>query len=56
MKLIPSNVVNTDLQNIMQNINPSTWLLFGENDRATPLEQAKKMEKLISDAFLANDK
>ena len=52
MRQTLSNLVNTDLQNIMPNINTSTLLLFGENDTATPPEYGKKMEKLIPDAGL----
>lgn len=47
MRQTLSNVVNTDLQDIMPNIKTPTLLLFGENDTATPPEYGKIMEKLI---------
>jgi pimeloyl-ACP methyl ester carboxylesterase len=52
MRQTLSNVVNTDLQNIMPNIKIPTLLLFGENDTATPPEYGKIMNKLIPDSGL----
>jgi pimeloyl-ACP methyl ester carboxylesterase len=36
----------------MPKIKASTLLFWGENDTATPLDDAKRMEKLIPDAGL----
>lgn len=46
------NLVNTDLRDILPNIKCPTLLIWGENDTATPLSDAKIMEKLIPDAGL----
>ncbi len=46
------NLVNTDLKSVLQNIACPTLLIWGENDTATPLSDAKIMEKLIPDAGL----
>jgi len=46
------SLVNTDLRDILPNISCPTLLIWGDNDTATPLEDAKVMEKLISDAGL----
>ena len=52
MRAILSKVVNEDLCHLMPNIAAPTLLFWGENDTATPLADAKKMEKLIPDAGL----
>ncbi len=46
------NLVNTDLRALFPNINASTLLIWGENDPATPLSDAKLMEKGIGDCGL----
>lgn len=46
------NLVNTDIRNILCNIKVPTLLIWGENDTATPLADAKTIEKLIPDAGL----
>ncbi len=46
------NLVNTDLRDVLPNIKCPTLLIWGENDTATPLEDAKIIEKLIPDAGL----
>lgn len=46
------SLVNTDLRSILPNIKCPTLLIWGENDTATPLEDAKTIEKLIPDAGL----
>ena len=46
------NLVNTDLRDILPNIKCPTLLIWGENDTATPLADAKIMEQLIPDAGL----
>ena len=52
MRAILSKVVNEDLCHLMPKIAAPTLLFWGENDTATPLSDAKKMEKLIPDAGL----
>lgn len=52
MRAIMSKCVNEDLKKIMPKIKAPTLLIWGENDTATPLSDAKKMEKLIPDAGL----
>ncbi|MCH5228754.1 MAG: alpha/beta hydrolase [Muribaculaceae bacterium] len=54
MRAIMSRCVNEDLQKIMPAIKAPTLLIWGENDTATPLKDARKMEKLIPDAGLVN--
>lgn len=46
------SLVNTDLSDILPNISCPSLLIWGENDTATPLVDAQKMEKLIPDAGL----
>ena len=45
MRAILSKVVNEDLCHLMPKIAAPTLLFWGENDTATPLADAKKMEK-----------
>ena len=45
-------VVNEDLQPFMLKISAPTLLIWGENDTATPVSDAKIMEKKIPDAGL----
>ncbi len=52
MKEILKKVVDEDLTHVMPNIKASTLLIWGANDTATPLSDAKIMEKLIPDAGL----
>lgn len=52
MRAILSKVVNEDLTKLLPSIKASTLLFWGNNDTATPLDDAKKMEKLIPDAGL----
>lgn len=52
MKAVLSKVVNEDLCHLMPKIKAPTLLIWGKNDTATPLSDAKKMEKLIPDAGL----
>ncbi len=54
MKAILSRVVNEDLKNVMPSISAPTLLIWGENDTATPLSDAKQMEKLIPEAGLVS--
>lgn len=52
MRRIMSRSVNQDLKKYMPDIAAPTLLVWGENDTATPLSDAKTMEKLIPDAGL----
>lgn len=54
MRAIMSVVVNEDLKYCMSSIKCPTLLIWGENDTATPLADAKTMEKLIPDAGLVS--
>lgn len=54
MKAVMSKVVNEDLCYLMPSITAPTLLVWGENDTATPLKDAKKMEKLIPDSGLVS--
>ncbi len=45
-------LVNIDIRDILPNIKCPSLLIWGENDTATPLEDAKTIEKLIPDAGL----
>ena len=53
MRRVLVNVVNEDLTDLLPNIKQSTLLIWGTNDTATPLADARKMEQLIPDAGLA---
>ena len=46
-------ILNEDQRKIMPNINVPTLLIWGDNDTATPLDDAKKMEKLIPNSGIA---
>ncbi len=46
------SLVNTDLRNILHKISCPTLLIWGENDTATPLCDAKIIESLIPDCGL----
>lgn len=50
MRAVFVRVVNEDLTYLLKDIPCPTLLFWGENDDATPLSDAKKMEKLIPDA------
>ena len=54
MRNILSRCVNEDLKSVMPNIKAPTLLMWGENDTATPLSDAKTMERLIPDAGLVS--
>lgn len=45
-------VVNEDLTHHLAHIKASTLLIYGENDTATPVEDARIMERTIPDAGL----
>lgn len=50
MRAVMVRVVNEDLTYLLKDISCPTLLFWGEKDDATPLSDAKKMEKLIPDA------
>ena len=52
MRAVLSKVVNEDLRGVMPRIGAPALLFWGENDTATPLRDARIMEKLIPDAGL----
>lgn len=52
MRAVMSKCVNEDLKHVMPDIKASTLLIWGKNDTATPLSDAKYMEKHIPDAGL----
>lgn len=52
MRAILSKVVNEDLCHVMPAIKAPTLLIYGENDTATPVRDAKKIESLVPDAGL----
>lgn len=53
MKAVLSKVVNEDLRGVMPSIKAPTLLFWGSADTATPLSDARRMERLIPDAGLA---
>ena len=52
MKAVLSKVVNEDLRRVMPSIKAPVLLFWGSEDTATPLSDARKMERLIPDAGL----
>lgn len=54
MKAVLSKCVNEDLQHVMPDIKAPALLIWGSADTATPLSDAKIMEKLIPDAGLVS--
>ena len=46
------SLVNTDIRDVLPNIKCPTLLIWGENDTATPLADAKVIKSLIDDAGL----
>lgn len=52
MREILVNVVNEDLSECARKIKAPTLLIWGENDTEAPLDDARKLEKLISDCGL----
>lgn len=46
------SLVNSDISKLLPNIKSPTLLIWGSNDTAVPVSDAKKMEKLIPDAGL----
>lgn len=54
MRAILSKCVNEDLRHVLPSIKAPTLLIWGEKDTATPLSDAKYMEKHIVDAGLVS--
>lgn len=54
MRAILSKCVNEGLEHVLPDIKAPTLLIWGENDTATPLRDAKYMEKHIKDAGLVS--
>ncbi len=54
MRAVLSKVVNEDLRPVMASIKAPTLLVWGENDTATPMRDARIMERLIPDAGLVS--
>ncbi len=54
MRRILSRVVNEDLTDRLALIKAPTLLIWGENDTATPIADARKMERLIPGAGLVS--
>ena len=54
MRAILSKVVNEDLRYVLGSIKAPTLLVWGENDTATPMRDARIMEKEIPDAGLVS--
>lgn len=54
MRGVMSKCVNEDLKSVMPAIKAPTLLIWGSEDTATPLSDAKTMERLIPDAGLVN--
>lgn len=54
MRAVMSKCVNEDLTRHLPKIKASTLLLWGEEDKATPMSDARLMEKLIPDAGLVS--
>lgn len=52
MRMVMSRSVNQDLRHHLSHIKAPTLLIWGENDKATPLSDARLMEKLLPDAGL----
>ena len=54
MRAILSKVVNKDLTPVVPSIKAPTLLIWGEEDTATPMYMARKLEQLIPDAGLVS--
>ena len=52
LKETMKTILNEDLTNILSNINVPTLLFWGGQDNATPIEDGRKMEKLIPNCGL----
>lgn len=54
MRQVLVKAVNTDLRGVMPKIKAPAQLIWGEEDTATPMRDARAMQKLIPDARLAS--
>lgn len=54
MRAILSKVVNEDLRKVMPSVKAPTLLIWGENDTATPMNQARTIARLIPGAGLVS--
>ena len=54
MKEILSKCVNEDLRHVLPQIKAPALLIWGENDTATPIRDARLIERLIPDAGLVS--
>lgn len=54
MRAILSKVVNEDLRHVLSSIKAPTLLIWGHNDTATPIGDARIMEREIKDAGLVD--
>lgn len=54
MRAVMSKCVNEDLKAVMPSIKAPTLLIWGENDTATPMRDARIMERLIPGAALVS--
>lgn len=52
MKETFKNIVNTDLTNLLGEITQKTFIIFGKNDKETPVYMAKKLHKHIANSKL----
>ena len=52
MREILVNTVNFDLSSYAKEINAPTLLIWGTNDQAAPISEARKLEKLLTDGAL----
>lgn len=54
MRQVMVKAVNTDLRHVMPRIKAPTLLIWGENDTATPMRDARIMKRLIPDSGLVS--
>ena len=54
MRAVMSKVVNEDLTHLLKDIKAPSLLIWGENDTATPMRDARLMEKLIPGGALVS--
>ena len=54
MRAVMSRVVNEDLKHLLKGIKAPALLIWGENDTATPMRDARMMEKLIPEGALVS--
>ena len=52
LKKTMSNILNEDQKKLIEKIKVPTLLIWGENDKDTPIKDAETMEKLIPDSGL----